>query len=150
MKVDLQLPSFERASEWLNGQTAARQTKGHPTLVHLWSIGSESSKTNLAQVAELRDQRKREGLRVIAVHVPQSDAEKSPHLVRDAIARLNVTEPCALDNDHQVSQGYEELPAYFLLDPEGEIRSSASKTSWTRCSPSCEPAHLSAWRASCF
>src|SRR5688572_12149280 len=126
MKVDLQLPSFERASEWLNGQTTARQTKGHPTLVHLWSISSETSKTNLAQVAGLRDQRKREGLRVIAVHVPQSDAEKNPRAVRDAIARLNVTEPCALDNDHKVSPGHEDLPAYFLLDPEGEIRSSAT------------------------
>ena len=126
MKVDVQLPSFERASEWLNGQITARQTKGHPTLVHLWSISSETSKAHLAQVAELRDQRKREGLRVIAVHVPQSDAEKSPRLVRDAIARLNVTEPCALDNDYKVSQGHEDLPAYFLLDPEGEIRSSAT------------------------
>ena len=126
MKVDLQLPSFERATEWLNGQITAPQTKGHPTLVHLWSISSEISKTNLAQVAGLRDQRKREGLRVIAVHVPQSDAEKNPRLVRDAIARLNVTEPCALDNDYKVSQGHEDLPAYFLFDPEGEIRSSAT------------------------
>lgn len=126
MKVDLQLPSFERASEWLNGQVAARQTKGHPTLVHFWSISSETSKSNLAQVAELRDQRKREGLRVIAVHVPQSDAEKSPRAVRDAITRLNVTEPCALDNDYKVSQGHEDLPAYYLFDPKGEIRSSAT------------------------
>lgn len=126
MKVDLQLPSFERASEWLNGRTTAQQTKGHPTLVHFWSISSETSKTNLAQVAELRDQRKREGLRVVAVHVPQSEAEKNPRAVRDAIARLNVTEPCALDNDHKVSQGYEDLPAYFLFDPEAEIRSSAT------------------------
>src|SRR5829696_723382 len=126
MKVDLQLPSFERASEWLNGQTTARQTKGHPTLVHFWSISSETSKANLAQVAGLRDQRQREGLRVVAVHVPQSEAEKNPRVVRDAIARLNVTEPCALDNDYKVSQGHEDLPAYFLFDPEGEIRSSTS------------------------
>jgi hypothetical protein len=126
MKVDLQFPSFERTSEWLNGQTTAQQTKGHPTLVHFWSISSETSKTNLAQVAELRDQRKREGLRVVAVHVPQSEADKSPSAVRDAVARLNVTEPCALDNDYKVSQGHEDLPAYFLFDPEGEIRSSAS------------------------
>src|ERR1044072_1868822 len=126
MKVDVQLPSFERASEWLNGQTTARQTKGHPTIVHLWSISSETSKANLAQVAELRDQRKREGWRVIAVHVPQSDAEKSPRAVRDAIARLNVTEPCALDNDYKVSHGTENLPVYFLFDPEGELRGSGS------------------------
>jgi hypothetical protein len=123
-KVVLQLPSFAEATEWLNRQITPRQTKGHPTLVHLWSLSSEPSKTNLAQVAELRDQRKREGVRVIAVHVPQSEAEKDPGAVRNAIERLNLTEPCALDNDHKVSHG-QDLPAYFLFDPEGEIRSSS-------------------------
>ena len=47
--------------------------KGHPTLVYFWSINSEAAKINLAQVAELRDQRKREGVRVIDVQ--QSDAD---------------------------------------------------------------------------
>src|SRR5689334_13673820 len=125
MKAAVHLPAFERATEWLNGRVTTRHTKGHPTLVHFWSISSEAAKTNLAQVAQLRDQRKREGVRVIAVHVPQSEAEKDPKAVRDAISRLNLTEPCALDNDLRVSQGHEELPAYFLFDPEGEIRSSA-------------------------
>src|SRR5215204_7431558 len=114
MKVELQSPSFESATEWLNRRVTARQIKGHPTLVHFWSVSSETSKINLTQVAQLRDQRKREGLRVIAVHVPQSDADKDPRIVRDAIARLNLTEPCALDNDYKVSRGYEKLPAYFL------------------------------------
>src|SRR6185503_7557126 len=109
MKVDAQLPSFERATEWLNGRVTTRHTKGHPTLVHFWSISSEAAKTNLAQVAQIRDQRKREGVRVIAVHVPQSPAEKDPKAVRDAIARLNLTEPCALDNDKRVSHCGEEL-----------------------------------------
>src|ERR1043165_3067584 len=126
MTVELQVPSFESATEWLNRRITARQTKGHPTLVHFWSVSSETSKTNLAQVAQLRDQRKREGLRVVAAHVPQSDAEKNPRAVRDAIARLNVTEPCALDNDYKVSHGHEDLPAFFLFDPEGEIRGSAT------------------------
>jgi len=126
MKVESQLPSFEDASEWLNRRITARQTKGHPTLVHFWSISSETSKTNLALVAELRDQRKREGLRVVAVHVPQSEAEKDSVAVRRAIQRLNLAEPCVLDNDYKVSRGQTELPAYFLFDPEGEIRSSVT------------------------
>src|ERR1041385_8866050 len=107
MKAELQSPSFEMASAWLNRRVTARQTRGHPTLVHFWSISSETSKTNLAQVAQLRDQRKREGLLVVAVHVPQSDAEKDPRRVRDAITRLNLTEPCALDHDHRISHGLE-------------------------------------------
>jgi predicted Ser/Thr protein kinase len=126
VKLESQLPALEGATAWLNGQTTLRQTKGHPTLVHFWSLGSEASKTNIAQVADLRDQRKREGLRVIAVHVPQSEAEKDPRAVRDAIARLNLTEPCALDNAQQISQGQEVLPVYLLLDPRGKIRSSAT------------------------
>src|SRR4026208_2624252 len=101
-KPDFQLPAIAEATEGLNSRSSAQQVKGHPTLVHFWSISSETAKTNLAQVAELRDQRRREGLRVIAVHVPQSEAEKNPRAVRDAIGRLNLTEPCALDNNLKI------------------------------------------------
>ncbi len=56
-------------------------------------------------------------LRVIAVHVPQSEAEKDPRAVRDAIARLNLTEPCALDNEYQLRNGLlngqDVVPAYY-------------------------------------
>jgi len=130
MKVDLQLPSFDEARDWLNRHSVSLQTKGHPTLVHFWSISSEESKINLAQVAELRDQRKREGLRVIAVHVPQSEAEKDPRAVRNALMRLNLSEPCALDNEHKLRHallnGRDDLPAYYLFDTEGGLRQSST------------------------
>src|SRR5215217_4222474 len=126
LKIDFRLPALAEATEWLNSKSSVQQVKGHPTLVHFWSISSETAKTNLAQVAELRDQRRREGLRVIAIHVPQSEAEKNPRAVRDAIARLNLTEPCALDNNLKISRGQEELPVYFLIDPEGANRSCST------------------------
>src|SRR6185369_4092339 len=112
LKIDFRLPHLAQATEWLNARSGPPQVKGHPTLVHFWSISSETAKINLAQVAELRHQRQREGLRVIAVHVPQSEAEKNPRAVRDAITRLNLTEPCALDNHLKISNGLEDLPAY--------------------------------------
>ena len=126
LELRFQLASLEGAADWLNGLRAAWQAKGHPTLVHFWSLSSETAKTNLAQVAALREQRKREGLRAIAVHVPQSEAEKDARAVGDAAARLNLIEPCALDNDHKISRGTEDLPAYFLFDPEGTLRSSTT------------------------
>jgi len=135
-KVDVKLPSFASGTEWLNRTTAANrqannvETKGHPTLIHFWSISSETSKINLAQVAQLRDQRNRDGLRIIAIHSPQSAAEKDSRAVRDAATRLNLTEPCALDNNHSFSKAFgivpEDLPAYFLFDPEGKLRGSAN------------------------
>jgi eukaryotic-like serine/threonine-protein kinase len=130
MNVELQLPSFDGAMEWLNRQSTNLQTKGRPTLVHFWSISSDTAKTNLAQVAELRDQRKREGVRVVAVHVPQSEEEKDRRAVRNAIERLNITEPCALDNDHKLLDalfdGLDVVPSYCLFDPEGGLRSSST------------------------
>lgn len=134
--VATKLPSLAAASEWLNRATADNpektglETKGHPTLIHFWSISSEESKTNLAQVAQLRDQRKRDGLRVIAVHLPQSEAEKDSRSVRSAIERLNVTEPCALDNDRRLREAFavepDSLPAYYLFDTDGNLRNSAT------------------------
>ena len=141
MKVELQLPSFAGATDWLNLErpnatnhdrieALKKDTKDRPTLVHFWSLSSETSKTNLMQIADWRDQRKREGLRVVAVHSPQSEAEKKQRAVRDAAERLNLIEPCALDNEHKIGAEFDaeryELPAYFLFDIEGTLRHASS------------------------
>ena len=141
MKLELQLPSFSGAMDWLNLdrpnatnhdrlEVLKREARGRPILVHFWSLGSEPAKTNLMQIADWRDQRKREGLRVIAVHSPQSEAEKKQGAVRDAAERLNLIEPCALDNEHKLRAEFGEeltvLPAYFLFDLDGALRHASS------------------------
>ena len=135
-RADKKLPSLGEATEWLNRATADNpeknglETNGYPTLIHFWSISSEESKTNLAQVAQLRDLRKRDGLRVFAVHLPQSEAEKDSRPVRDAIARLHITEPCALDNDERLRKAFavqpDDLPVYYLFDAEENLRGCAT------------------------
>ena len=131
MTLDLQLPSFDGATEWLNRASPKnRETKGHPILVHFWSISSDTSKANLTQVADLREQKKRDGLRVIAVHSPQNEAEKAELAVHDAIEQLNLTEPCALDNEHKLRDAFTNdqnaLPAYYLFDTEGKLKTFSS------------------------
>lgn len=122
------MPSFEGATEWLNRRMPNdREAIGRPTLVHFWSLNSDVSEANLAHVSELRDRRKREGLRVIAIHLPHSQEEMDTRAVRDAIARLNLTEPCAVDNEHKLrdaflnEQGF--VPAYYLFDAQHRLRS---------------------------
>jgi hypothetical protein len=50
--------------------------------------------------------------------------------VRDAIAQYDITEPCAVDNQHRLreafgnEQGY--VPAYYLFDAEGKLKSFAA------------------------
>lgn len=141
MNVELQLPSFSGAADWLNLErpnatnhdrleALKRETKRRPTLVHFWSLSSEPAKTNLMQIADWRDQRKREGLRVIAIHSPQSATEKKQRAVADAAERLNLIEPCALDNDHKLRAEFgvarDVLPAYFLFDIDGTLRHSSN------------------------
>ena len=128
MRDDLQLPSFAGVTEWFNQPTSTPpEPKGHPTLVHFWSHSSEISKVNLRHVADLRDQRKREGLRVIAVHVSPSGESTSAQAVLSAIDRFNLTEPCVLDKEHQLGAAFlnerDNVPAYYLFDPAGKLHS---------------------------
>ena len=133
MKVGSPLPALNGATEWLNPSPDPAAAKGRPLLVHFWSINSEIAEANFPQLHELRDRRRREGLRVIAVHLPQSDSEKSSQAVRDEVARLNLTEPCALDNGYKLRDAFKNeravVPAYYLFDPDQKLRVSSTEKS---------------------
>ena len=132
MRIGTQMPSFEGATEWLNatGAHAAHEAEGHPTLVHFWAVSCGVCKENLPRVAEWRDGRAAEGLRVIAVHMPRYEADTDAERVRDAVAQYGITEPCAVDNEHRLrdafqnEQGY--VPAYYLFDRAGKLRGFAA------------------------
>ena len=88
MRIGTEMPSLESATEWFNatGAAAAEQAKGHPVLVHFWSVSCGTCKENLPRVAEWRDRRAAEGLRVVAVHMPRHEADTDGE-------RLNASSP---------------------------------------------------------
>ena len=132
MKIGAQLPSLEGATEWFNGTQAHAEAEalGHPTLVHFWSVSCGICKENMPRVSEWRDKYKDQGLRVIAAHMPRYPTDLDIVGVRDAIASFNITEACAIDNEHKLrdafqnEQGY--VPAYYLFDAQGKLRSFAA------------------------
>jgi hypothetical protein len=130
VKPDSPLPSFEGAAEWLNGAAIGPVARGRPLLVHFWSLSSDVSAANLRNLGELRDRRKREGLRVIAIHLPLRADERNAQMVRDAASTVNLTEPCALDNFHAVRdlffESNDDVPAYYLFDTEHRLRTAAT------------------------
>jgi thiol-disulfide isomerase/thioredoxin len=131
MRIGTEMPSLETATAWISGSAdeAHEAAKGHPTLVHFWAVSCGICKTNMLRIAEWRE-RYRDGLRVIAVHMPRYPADTEVDAVRAAVAEHNITEPCAIDNNHKLrdafqnDQGY--VPAYYLFDPEGKLRSFAA------------------------
>ncbi|MGB8509694.1 MAG: redoxin domain-containing protein [Pyrinomonadaceae bacterium] len=132
MRIGTEMPAFDGATEWFNatGAHAAVEVKGHPTLVHFWSVSCGICKENMPRVSEWRDSRAGDGLRVVAVHMPRYEADTNVEDVREAINTYNITEPCAVDNEHKLrdafgnEQGF--VPAYYLFDAEGKLRSFAA------------------------
>lgn len=133
MRIGTEMPVLEGATEWFGGtQADAEQLTrtGGPTLVHFWSVSCGVCKENLPRVVEWREQRKAEGLRVIAVHMPRYEADTDVGAVRDAIAKYGITEPCAIDNEHKLRDAFQNeqgfVPAYYLFDGERKLRSFAA------------------------
>jgi thiol-disulfide isomerase/thioredoxin len=126
------MPALDGATEWFGGTQAQAEakTQGQPTLVHFWAASCHICKENMPRVATWRDELWEKGLRVIAVHMPRYESDTDVEQVRDMIATHNITEPCAVDNEHKLrddfqnDQGY--VPAYYLFDREGKLRGFAA------------------------
>jgi hypothetical protein len=67
---------------------------------------------------------KDDGLVVIGVHTPEFNYEKDLNNVKEALMRLDVPYPVALDNDWKTWRAYRNRywPAMYLIDKAGEVR----------------------------
>jgi thiol-disulfide isomerase/thioredoxin len=132
MKIGTEMPSFDGATDWISGsaEETVEVVKGHPTLVHFWAISCSYCKANMPRVAEWREQHKDAGLRVIAIHMPRYPADTNLTAVRTAVADQGIDEPCAVDNLHKLRDAFQNdhgyVPAYYLFDGEGKLRSFAA------------------------
>jgi thiol-disulfide isomerase/thioredoxin len=132
MRIGTVVPELDGATEWFNGTQAHAEAeiKGHPTLVHFWSVSCGICKDNLPRVSQWRDELREQGLRVIAVHMPRYEADTDVEAVREAISLHGITEPCAVDNEHKLREAFQNdqgyVPAYYLFDAEGKLKSFAA------------------------
>ena len=104
IRIGTEIPSFEGATEWLNGSAAEAlaEAKGHPTLVHFWSLSCGICKENLPRIVEWRA----------------------------AAEQYSIVEPCAIDNEHKLRDAFQNdhgyVPAYYLFDKNGKLRGFAA------------------------
>jgi thiol-disulfide isomerase/thioredoxin len=132
MRIGTVMPTLDGATEWFNATQAHSEveSKGRPTLVHFWSVSCGICKENMPRVGDWRDSLKEAGLRVIAVHMPRYEADTDVEAVREAIAKYDISEPCAVDNEHKLRDAFQNehgyVPAYYLFDGEGKLKSFAA------------------------
>jgi hypothetical protein len=78
----------------------------------------------IPSVREWYNTYKDDGLVVIGVHTPEFNYEKDLNNVKEALVRLDVPYPVALDNDWKTWRAYRNRywPATYLIDKAGDIR----------------------------
>ncbi|HKE58512.1 MAG TPA: redoxin domain-containing protein [Pyrinomonadaceae bacterium] len=132
MRIGTPLPKLDGATEWFGATQAHAEAEitGHPTLVHFWSVSCGICKDNLPIVGQWREEKKEQGLRVVAIHMPRYEADTDVEAVRDLISKYNISEPVAVDNEHKLREAFQNdqgyVPAYYLFDAEGKLKSFAA------------------------
>ncbi len=125
---------------WLNTEPLTPdQLNGQVVLVNFWTFGCINCLNTIPAMRELYHQYKDQGLIIVGVHAPEFQYEHDVNNVQDAIARLAVPYPVALDNDFAMWNAFRNRywPALYLIDKRGVIRSThigelhENTSSWT-------------------
>ncbi len=126
------MPSLEGATEWISSSAdeALRDAEGQPVLIHFWSVSCGMCKDNLPTVAEWRDKYSVAGLRFVAIHMPRYPEDTNVDSVREAVARHDIKDALAIDNEHKLRDAFQNengyVPAYYLFDEQHKLKSFAA------------------------
>jgi hypothetical protein len=117
-------PAFPRGLDWANsGPLRMDQLVGRPVLVEFWDFCRVNSLRTLPYLRAWHARYESEGLAVIGVHSPGFPPSTDERAVREAVARLQVRYPVAIDSQLEVWHLYENQgwPARYLWDGRGRL-----------------------------
>jgi thiol-disulfide isomerase/thioredoxin len=132
MRIGTPMPSLEGATEWISSSAdeALKDAEGQPVLIHFWSVSCGMCKDNLPTVAEWRDKYWVAGLRLVAIHMPRYPEDTNVDSVREAVARHDIKDALAIDNEHKLRDAFQNengyVPAYYLFDEQHKLKSFAA------------------------
>ena len=125
LPVEGMLPPLSGAVQWLNSPPlTAESLKGKVVLVDFWTYSCINCLRSIPYVRAWAEKYKDQGLVVIGVHAPEFPFEKNIDNVKNAVARLKIDYPVAIDNDYAIWRAFnnEYWPADYFIDAEGRIR----------------------------
>ncbi len=113
------------ATHWLNSMPLSSETlRGKVILLDFWTYSCRNCLNALPHVKAWDDRYRGQGLVVIGVHTPELAAERNQQNVEQAVRRLEITYPVAMDNQYEIWNAYENKywPAQYLIDAGGRLR----------------------------
>jgi len=125
LPVEGALPSLSGAVAWLNSPPLTPESlKGKVALVDFWTYSCINCLRSIPYVRAWAEKYKDQGLVVIGVHAPEFAFEKNIDNVKQALVKLKIDYPVAIDNDYAIWRAFknEYWPADYFIDAEGRIR----------------------------
>ncbi|MDH4569071.1 redoxin domain-containing protein [Pseudomonas sp. BN414] len=119
------MPSLQGATQWLNGPPLSNeQLLGKVVLVDFWTFDCINCRNSLPYVNQWAARYADKGLVVIGVHTPEYPFERKIDNVREAIDRLGVKHPVAVDNQYRIWNAFtnQYWPAHYFIDANGRVR----------------------------
>jgi cytochrome c biogenesis protein CcdA/thiol-disulfide isomerase/thioredoxin len=118
-------PNFHGISRWLNSKALSIDgLRGHVVLVDFWTYSCINCLRTLPHLEQWYRAYHSRGFVIVGVHTPEFAFEHDFGNVRDAVKRLGVRYPVAMDNDYATWNAYQNQywPAEYLVDQRGEVR----------------------------
>ena len=119
------LPSFERASAWLNSEPlTARALRGRVVLVDFWTYTCVNWLRTLPYLRAWHRKYSSAGLTIVGVHTPEFDFERDMGNVTRRSDALDVEYPIAVDSEYGTWDEFANSywPAIYVADAEGRLR----------------------------
>ena len=120
-----QMPSFGRATEWLNSKPLTPgDLRGKIVLINFWTYSCINWRRQLPYVRAWAEKYGDQGLFVIGVHSPEFSFEKNVANVRWATKEMRVDYPVVMDNELAIWRAFKNQywPALYFVDARGRIR----------------------------
>ncbi len=125
LPVERRLPSLSGATEWLNSAPlSAEALRGKVVLVEFWTYACINCLHVLPHIKAWAEKYRDAGLVVVGVHTPELAFEKVTSNVRQAVRRLGITYPVAIDTNSTIWRAFDNefWPANYFVDANGRIR----------------------------
>ena len=114
---------------WLNTTTidSLDDLDGQVVMVELWTFGCHNCKARIPHTQELYATYADRGFEIVGVHAPEFEYEADVANIEEAIERLGVTWPVALDTNKWNFRAWQAggrrfWPRTFVIDQRGDVR----------------------------
>ncbi|NWB96593.1 cytochrome c biogenesis protein DipZ [Pseudomonas gingeri] len=125
LPVEGTLPDLSGAVQWLNSAPlSAADLKGKVVLIDFWTYSCINCLRSLPYVNAWAQKYHDQGLVVIGVHAPEFAFERDIDNVRQAVTKLGIQYPVAIDNNYAIWRGFNNQywPAHYFVDAQGRVR----------------------------